>query len=254
MASRQAGVGWLVVAIFAAGLVLEWLHPLPQPGAYHDFADARRWLGVPNAANVLSNVPISLAGIALLAQVFGPWQAGAKSPGLVVASFGLMLTGLGSAYYHYAPGDATLIWDRLPLAVVFAGALLTAWACSGIGAPSQGEAVLVVLASLGSVAFWVYLGSLWPYVILQFGSLLGLLYLAARNRLQPPRAWWTLIALYGLAKVFELLDKPIWDLTGQFVSGHTLKHLASAAAGACFLWIAARAPALALRTPRPCEA
>jgi len=33
-----------------------------------------------------------------------------------------------------------------------------------------------------------------------------------------------------LAKVLELLDRPIFEL-GHVVSGHTLKHLAAAAAG-----------------------
>jgi hypothetical protein len=38
------------------------------------------------------------------------------------------------------------------------------------------------------------------------------------------------VGLYALAKVLEGLDKPIFR-AGQFVSGHTLKHLAAAAAG-----------------------
>ena len=36
--------------------------------------------------------------------------------------------------------------------------------------------------------------------------------------------------LYVLAKVLEILDRPIFEL-GHLVSGHTLKHLAAAAAG-----------------------
>ena len=38
------------------------------------------------------------------------------------------------------------------------------------------------------------------------------------------------VGSYVLAKVFETLDKPIFEL-GHIVSGHTLKHLAAAAAG-----------------------
>jgi hypothetical protein len=235
-----------IVGLFVAGIFLEWLHPLRQWNAYHDFADTRAWLGVPNAANVLSNVPIFLAGLALVAKIVrSPDPAIRRSPGLVVAGIGLMFTGIGSAYYHLAPDDATLIWDRLPLATVFAGALLTAWACSGMVPPSGTDAAVVVLGSFASVAYWVWLGSLWPYAILQFGALAALLYLAVRNRLVPARAWWVLIVFYALAKVFELLDHPIWALSHEFVSGHTLKHLMSAAAGACFLWIAAESPARA---------
>src|SRR5262245_28242806 len=110
-----------VAGLFVVGFLLEWLHPLGQAGGYHGFANTRSWLGVPNAADVLSNVPIFLAGVAIVAKV--AWAPGTegRNPGLVVAGVGLMLTGFGSAYYHWAPNDATLIWDRLPLAVVFAG-------------------------------------------------------------------------------------------------------------------------------------
>ena len=38
------------------------------------------------------------------------------------------------------------------------------------------------------------------------------------------------VGLYALAKILEQLDKPIFRLE-RIVSGHTLKHLAAAAAG-----------------------
>jgi len=38
------------------------------------------------------------------------------------------------------------------------------------------------------------------------------------------------VGFYVLAKLLETFDKPIFDL-GHLVSGHTLKHLAGAAAG-----------------------
>lgn len=228
-----------VIALFVASLLLEWLYPLGQAGGYHAFADSRTWHGIPNAADVLSNVPIFLAGLANVV-----WERSQREPqgkrksGVLVAGVGLMLTGIGSAYYHYAPSDATLVWDRLPLAVVFAGVLLTAWDCAAPAPPDRTEVALLVLASIGSVAFWAYLGSLWPYGILQFGGMAALLYLALRKRLVGARAWWGLIVLYALAKAFELLDHRIWAMTHQVVSGHTIKHLMSAAAGFSLVWIA----------------
>ena len=39
-----------------------------------------------------------------------------------------------------------------------------------------------------------------------------------------------IVGLYALAKVLELLDKPIFGV-GHIVSGHTLKHLAAGTAG-----------------------
>jgi hypothetical protein len=42
------------------------------------------------------------------------------------------------------------------------------------------------------------------------------------------------VAFYALAKLFEFFDEKIFSL-GQIVSGHTLKHLAAAAAGFAIL-------------------
>lgn len=244
-----------VIALFAIGFVLQWLHPLGQADVYHDFANQQSWLGLPNAADVLSNVPIFVAGLAILAWLrVHSGRGGQLRPGLLVAGIGLALTGIGSAYYHYAPGDARLVWDRLPLAVVFAGVLLTAWSCTAARPPDRSQLSLLVLASLGSVAWWVYLGSLWPYAILQFGGLAALLYLALSRRLVGLRGWWSVILFYALAKVFELLDHQIWQLTGHLVSGHTLKHLASAAAGFSFLAIAAEADRCGMANGAPAAA
>jgi len=44
--------------------------------------------------------------------------------------------------------------------------------------------------------------------------------------------WLTAAALYAVAKAFEFFDAPVFA-AGQFVSGHTLKHLFAAAA--CFV-------------------
>jgi hypothetical protein len=38
------------------------------------------------------------------------------------------------------------------------------------------------------------------------------------------------IVFYVLAKLFELGDATVFELTGHLVSGHTLKHLAAALA------------------------
>lgn len=42
------------------------------------------------------------------------------------------------------------------------------------------------------------------------------------------------VALYGLALVFEMTDIQIFKWTHKFVSGHTLKHIAAGLAG---LWL-----------------
>ena len=45
---------WLLFSLAAATAIALALHgTIPQPLDYHAFADARGWLGLPNAANVL---------------------------------------------------------------------------------------------------------------------------------------------------------------------------------------------------------
>ncbi len=62
--------------------------------------------------------------------------------------------------------------------------------------------------------------------------------------LQPPRYshashYGLALACYGLARVFELLDRLLFDLSGS-ISGHTLKHLAGAVAVAVLARMLAR--------------
>ena len=241
----------VVVVLFAASPLLQRFVPLAQEGGYHAFADDRTWQGIPNAALVLSNIPIFLAGLACLLWAWGQSATPRRlMPGLVVAGVGLMLTCIGSAYYHYAPSDRTLVWDRLPLAIVFAGVLLTAWGgCTGLQGPTRLDTVVLLIASIASVVYWVRWGSLWPYAILQFGGLAVLAYLAITRRLAGVRAWWGLLVLYLLAKAFELLDEQVWALTQHFVSGHALKHLMSAAAGFCLVWVVSGAKIEHARMP-----
>ena len=69
------------------------------------------------------------------------------------------------------------------------------------------------------------------YVLVQFFPLLVLplmLWLFA-PRYTRTRDLVLVIACYGLAKLLELADKPLFAATGGMVSGHTLKHLAAGA-------------------------
>lgn len=233
-------VGLGLVALVAVAL----LPPIAQDPAYHDFADRRRLLGIPNALNVLSNAPFVLVGALgwtfLLRQgrqrADGPltetWERSAF--GILFAGIGL--TGFGSAYYHLAPGNVTLFWDRLPLTIVFMS-LFAVVIAERIGlAAGRRLLPLLLLAGAGSVLYWLLgelagAGDLRPYGLIQFFPLVAIPLLLL---LFPPR--YTrgadlvgALAWYALAKTFELLDAQIFA-AGGIVSGHTLKHLASAVA------------------------
>ena len=98
---------------------------IPQPQAYHGFADQRNFLSVPRAADVLSNLPFVAVGL------FGFWRlartarplSGVAHTSLFVFFTGFFLTGFGSGYYHWDPNDARLVLDRLPMTIAFAGLL-----------------------------------------------------------------------------------------------------------------------------------
>jgi hypothetical protein len=96
-----------------------------QPQEYHNFADARAWLGIPRAADVLSNLPfaaVGLLGLRRLRQYSRPLSR-VVTAGLYIIFVGFFFTAIGSAYYHWKPNDARLVWDRLPMTIAFSGVL-----------------------------------------------------------------------------------------------------------------------------------
>jgi hypothetical protein len=240
---RRSAIGLIggLAALAAAGA---WLAPpIPQDPAYHRLADSRPWLGIPNALNVLSNVGFILVGALGLAFVMGPGRRGPafREPGerwpYVVFFGGLLLTGLGSGYYHWEPGNARLAWDRLPLAITLMG-LLAATIAERIGVKA-GLRLLgpLVLLAAGSVVYWHWTelrgaGDLRPYALVQFYPIVAV----------PLMLWWlpprysrggellAAAATYAAAKAPELLDGWVLSVT-HVVSGHTLKHLLAALAG-----------------------
>jgi hypothetical protein len=64
----------LAVAIVIA-ISAMLLPPIPQPMAYHNFADQRAWLGIPNFGDVVSNIPFAIVGLCGLVFLFEPHAA-----------------------------------------------------------------------------------------------------------------------------------------------------------------------------------
>jgi hypothetical protein len=147
----------IAVAIVIAVIAL-LLPPIPQPLAYHDFADQRPWLGIPNFGDVVSNVPFAIVGLWGLIFLFRSDSAKFSDPrerfSYAVMFAGLILTAFGSAYYHLAPGNARLVWDRIPIMIVFM-ALLAAVIAERVSV-GVGFALFPVLqvVGVGSVLVW----------------------------------------------------------------------------------------------------
>jgi len=216
-----------VLGLMAASLAaLLLLPPISQNQGYHQFADVRTVLGIPNFWNVVSNIPFIAVGAAGLTRCRGD--------AATTAIFGgIFLTGFGSAYYHWSPNDHTLFWDRLPMTLAFMGILVGA-----IGERVSAKAAAILLAPLLamgvlSLLLWRWDGDLRLYGWVQFFPLatLPLMFLLLPPKYTGTGYWIAAAALYVLAKLLEQLDAEIYSI-GHVVSGHTLKHLMAAAA--CF--------------------
>lgn len=201
----------------------------------HAFADQRTLWGVPCALDVLSNLPFALAGMwgltALVRQRLQPWGRAIEA---CAALFfvGLVLTACGSAWYHGHPDDAGLLWDRLGMAVAFAGMLGLAAATRVSRRAGLGLAVLALVMAPAAVAWWAATGNVWAWVVVQVGGMLLIAVLGAMPvvRGAPVIRLFAVLACYSLAKLLEAQDHAVWVLTHGVVAGHVFKHLWAAAA------------------------
>jgi hypothetical protein len=210
-----------------------WLKPVPQDPRYHDFADRRSLIGVPNFWNVVSNVAFFIAGLAGL-------QAAIQSQGPMSAAYfvffaALVLVSFGSAWYHLAPDNSRLMWDRLPMTLAFMAFLAIV-----IGEQIDRDLArlllpFLLLAGVSSVVYWRLSelrgrGDLRPYLLVQFLPLLvaPALMLLVPTPFSEAYGIWGVLGLYAAAKMFEIFDAEIFGVKGV-VSGHTLKHLCAAA-------------------------
>ena len=242
---RRVRVGLLVGVSAILSSTLFFVPCIPLGAGYHVFADQRMFFEIPNCLNVLSNVPFVLIGVWGLASLLRMSPSDSiigdreRIPYFVFFA-GVALTGIGSGWYHLAPGDSRLAWDLLPMTFCFTS-LLCAVIVDRIGA-RVGLWMLLPLNALGAASvLYLYLtlmeghGDLGFYLFVQFFPAVPISMMIA---LFPPRYTRTedlfaAFLFFVLAKCFGLLDKQIYSL-GSILSGHTLKHLAAALA--CY-WI-----------------
>lgn len=236
----------LIGAAILVAIAFVFVPPMDLGPSYHNFADRRAVLGVPNFWDVASNLPFALVG--LWGAPFTMSQRGAQAferPSerwaYVIFFASLVLTWLGSSYYHLHPANNTLIWDRLPMSIAFM-AIFAAVIAERIDSKIDIGLLLPLIAlGVGSVLRW-YLtqvhgaGDVRLYGIVQFFPTLAipLMVLFFASRYSQGNYLLMLFAFYVAAKAFEYLDHTIFS-AGNLLSGHTLKHLAAAAGTFCVL-------------------
>jgi hypothetical protein len=233
-------LGSFVLALLVA-VVIE---PIPQDPSYHAFVDTRSGLGVPNFGDTASNIGFAVVGIWGLWLVLGRigkdvfTQRGDAWP--YIAFFaGIAFVSLGSAYYHLAPDNDRLFWDRLPMTVGFM-AIFSALVADRIHQPIATRLLLpvLVLAGLLSLLYWDWSeaqghGDLRFYGLVQFYPMVALpliLWLFPKANYTAGNYLFWVVFWYALSKVLEFFDTEIFSLLGHTVSGHSLKHLAAAVA------------------------
>lgn len=232
---------WLILSLALLAVIVAFLLPkIPQDPGYHEFADARTFLGLRSFCDVLSNLAFVAAG-ALGLRKYGLSKSASLHPQYLVYCLAVIAVGVGSARYHYDPTTGTLVWDRLAMAVTIIAALAmvvgdrldAAW---GRRMLWPGTAI-----GVGSVLYWRHTelqgaGDLRVYALVQFLplALLIVILFTYRSRRLRSGFLWASLALYAMAKVCEHFDRWFYETSG-FVSGHTLKHLL--AAGGAYLVI-----------------
>lgn len=211
-----------VAALAIAGAFL--LDPIPQDSAYHDFADKRTLLGVPNFWNVVSNLPFLFAGALGLGRL-GRLASPVLRTHYLVLCVAAALVAFGSAWYHLEPSNSTLVWDRLPMTVAFM-ALFSAIIADRVSWLA-GRALLWPLVAFGiaSIAWWIRTeavgqGDLRPYAIVQYLPMLlmPMILLLWRENDLSTKGLWLAFGAYAAAKLAEHFDY------------HSLKHLLAALA------------------------
>ena len=225
---REAALLALVVVPLAILLLVE---PIAQDSRYHALADTRTLFGIPNFSDVASNIAFLLVGVLGL-RLGAKGGSGGAALSWTVFFAGAAAIAAGSGLYHWAPSDATLAWDRLPMTILFM-ALFSALVSEHVRLAL--ERVLLptaLMLGIASVAWWRYADDLRFYAWVQFAPLVALVFLllAYRGRYTHRQYLAYGLLLYAAAKVAEAQDATIFELTGETISGHTVKHLLAAAA------------------------
>jgi len=204
--------------------------PISQPQEYHDFADDREFLSIPNALDVMSNLAIVYPGILGLVLVYerrNESEISDDEVSIQITLFsGMILTFAGSVWFHLDPNDSTMLWDRLGMSVVI-GSCISLLIHDMYDRNLAGNIHLpIVVISIISVLWWPVFDDLRFYFIIKHHPfiLFPILLLFGNRIYDKVSGYYWGLSMFILATIFEFTDLKIFEITG-FISGHTLKHI-----------------------------
>ena len=190
------------------------MNKISLPQSYHNFADKRTFLGIPNAMDVFSNIAIAIPALYLLQ----------KQGKLSLLSVHILVLSIASTYYHLRPSDDRIFWDMMAIATTHA-----VIASLFIG---QEYAIPLYIASILSVVYWKSTNDLRPYIVILVGIPLYLFILLHKNK-KVGNYLYLIILGVVLTRIIEHNDHSVYKLTGNQISGHTTKHIL----GGIVLWL-----------------
>jgi len=227
-----------VMILVLLGIILiastSLIEPIAQDQQYHQFADQRSYLSIPNTFNVASNLlflVVGLTGLFLLCVRRSLVIVEPLFPAYLVFFAALVVIAPGSAYYHWLPDNQSLVWDRLPMTLAFMSffAIILGERISLQFARLMFLPLLII--GISSIVYWSLSenagsGDLRPYALVQFLPMLmiPLILLMFSPKFTRDRDLWIFLACYLAAKTLETLDDQILQALAV-ISGHSLKHI-----------------------------
>ena len=225
----------IIVILAVAGFLM--VEPIAQDPKYHLFADQRTVFSIPNLLNVISSLPFLVVGILGLYSILRSHRICLISEmraAYILFFLGVSFVTFGSGYYHLWPGNASLVWDRIPMSISFMA--LFSIIIAEFVSLRWGRLMLwpLILFGVFSVIYWYSTesggeGDLRLYVLVQFLPMLviPLILLFFKSRFTKTSGYWYVLGAYVVGKMFEYFDGITQDML-VFLSGHSIKHLVAA--------------------------
>ena len=232
--NQQNAKNTVLLLLLCAGIVgFFFLKPIPQSQDYHQFVDSRTWMTIPNFINVVSNIFFAIIGICGIYSLKNYQPTFEKNVYLVFFA-AIFIVAFGSAHYHWAPDNKSLVWDRIPITIAMMS-FVTAIIADRISLPlAKWIWFPLILLGIFSVLYW-YTSELHNHGDLRlyiFTQVFPCLFIPVTLLFYPKHDvyLWLGLFTYIIARISEYYDHFIFNFSMQLISGHSLKHLLMALA------------------------